>query len=105
MIATTAAADWAQVGNGGLSLTWEQIHFSLWSILAAPLLISTDLTTLSEESLAVLLNLAVIEVNQVRNRPKINRQNALSYPIDLDDQKEDRPGTAIYKWEDWGGMI
>ena len=52
-----------QVGNGGMSLTWEKIHFSLWSILAAPLLISTDILVLSDDSLGVLLNAAVIAVS------------------------------------------
>ena len=80
-----------QVGNGGLSVTWERIHFSLWAILAAPLLISTDLTTLSDASLAVLLNRAVISVNQ----------DSLGKPgIAL---RQDRPGAPVFKdgWAAW----
>ena len=56
--------DLLQVGNGGMSVGWEQLHFSLWSILAAPLLISTDILSISNASLEVLLNAAVISVNQ-----------------------------------------
>ena len=37
---------------------------SLWAMLAAPLLISADLRTLSAESRAVLLNAEVIRVDQ-----------------------------------------
>lgn len=83
--------DMLQVGNGGLSVTWERIHFSLWAILAAPLLISTDLTTLSDDSLSVLLNRAVISVNQ----------DGLGKPgLAL---RQDRPGAPVFKdgWAAW----
>jgi len=55
--------DMLEIGNG-LSPTWERIHFSLWCVLAAPLLISTDIAKLSAESLAVLTNPRLIAVNQ-----------------------------------------
>jgi alpha-galactosidase len=53
-----------EVGNGHLSPAFERIHFSLWCVLAAPLLVSANLETLSEDSLAVLTNRAMIAVNQ-----------------------------------------
>lgn len=55
--------DMLEIGNG-LSPAWERIHFSLWCVLAAPLLISTDLSKLSEDQLTVLTNPRLIAVNQ-----------------------------------------
>jgi len=39
-------------------------HFSLWSIMAAPLLIGTDLRKISPSALEILLNKEVIAVDQ-----------------------------------------
>jgi alpha-galactosidase len=47
-------ADMLQVGNVGLSHTEQISHFSLWCLLAAPLLISTDLRHISNETVAIL---------------------------------------------------
>lgn len=53
-----------QVGNKGMSYNEEVSHFSLWAALKSPLLISTDLATISEESLGILKNEEVIAINQ-----------------------------------------
>src|SRR5439155_3734914 len=47
-----------------LSQTEAQSHFSLWSMLAAPLLAGYDLSSASAESLAILGNDEVIAVDQ-----------------------------------------
>jgi len=39
-------------------------HFSLWALVKAPLLIGTDLTTISAKNLAILSNQEVIAINQ-----------------------------------------
>lgn len=52
------------VGNGGMTLTEYRSHFSLWSIMAAPLLVSTDLRTIAPDALEILLNREVIAVDQ-----------------------------------------
>jgi len=39
-------------------------HFSLWALVKAPLLIGTDLTTISAKNLAILTNQEVIAINQ-----------------------------------------
>lgn len=57
-------ADMLEIGNGGLTLTEEQTQFTLWSELASPLLLSTDLTKLSPAELAIVSNKAVIAVDQ-----------------------------------------
>jgi alpha-galactosidase len=48
--------DMLEVGNGGLTLEEEKTHFTLWSIAKSPLLIGCDLTTISDDSLAVITN-------------------------------------------------
>ena len=56
--------DMLQIGNPGLSINEERVQLSLWSIMASPLLIGTDLNSISNDSLNVLLNKEVIAVNQ-----------------------------------------
>jgi len=52
-----------EVGNGNLTLTEQQTHFALWCFAKAPLIIGTDLTKLSNESMAILKNSDLIDVN------------------------------------------
>jgi len=56
--------DMLEVGNGGMTDVEYRSHFSLWSIMAAPLLIGTDLRTIKPEALKILLNKEVIAVDQ-----------------------------------------
>jgi alpha-galactosidase len=56
--------DMLEVGNGGMTDVEYRSHFSLWSIMAAPLLIGTDLRTIKPEALEILLNRDVIAVDQ-----------------------------------------
>lgn len=56
--------DMLEVGNGGMSDTEYRTHFSLWSQMAAPLLIGSDLRTASPSTLAILKNTDVIAVDQ-----------------------------------------
>ena len=53
-----------QCGNAGLSFEEQKTHFSLWAISAAPLLISTDIRYIGDETLQILKNKEVIEVDQ-----------------------------------------
>lgn len=48
----------------GLSLGEARIHFSLWSIMAAPLIAGADLRALSDETRAIYTNAEIIAVNQ-----------------------------------------
>jgi len=62
-------ADMLQVGNapeggGSWTVTEQKTHFSLWSIMASPLLIGTDLREATPETMEILLNKEVIAVNQ-----------------------------------------
>jgi alpha-galactosidase len=53
-----------EVGNGGMSNTEYRSHFSLWAIMAAPLIAGNDLDMMTPETHAILTNKAVIEVDQ-----------------------------------------
>ncbi len=56
--------DMLEVGNGGMTETEYRTHFSMWSVMAAPLLIGTDLRKASDATLAILGNREVIAVDQ-----------------------------------------
>ncbi|MFE0510740.1 NPCBM/NEW2 domain-containing protein [Streptomyces sp. NPDC058964] len=56
--------DMLEVGNGGMTDTEYRSHFSMWSVMAAPLLIGTDLRKASPATLDVLGNKEVIAVDQ-----------------------------------------
>ena len=56
--------DMLVAGDPGLSLNEQRAQFAIWSILAAPLFISSDLRTISKESLDIVTNKEVIAINQ-----------------------------------------
>ncbi|MFS8197561.1 NPCBM/NEW2 domain-containing protein [Streptomyces sp. CWNU-52B] len=56
--------DMLEVGNGGMTDTEYRSHFSMWSIMAAPLLIGSDLRTASDATFEILDNKEVIAVDQ-----------------------------------------
>jgi alpha-galactosidase len=56
--------DMLEVGNGGMTNTEYVSHFSLWAILAAPLLSGNDLRSMTPEIRDILTNKEVIAVDQ-----------------------------------------
>ncbi len=56
--------DMLEVGNGGLTLTESKAHFSLWCILAAPLIAGNDIRSMSKDIRDILTNKEVIAVDQ-----------------------------------------
>jgi len=56
--------DMLEVGNGGMTEEEYRTHFSLWAILAAPLLAGNDLRRMSPADRDILLNREVIAVDQ-----------------------------------------
>ncbi|MFJ2833160.1 NPCBM/NEW2 domain-containing protein [Streptomyces sp. NPDC087263] len=56
--------DMLEVGNGGMTDTEYRSHFSMWSIMAAPLLIGSDLRDASDATFGILGNKEVIAVDQ-----------------------------------------
>ena len=56
--------DMLQVGNEGLTLPESRAHFSLWALLAAPLMAGNDLRNMPPQVRDILLNREVIAVDQ-----------------------------------------
>jgi alpha-galactosidase len=56
--------DMLEVGNGGLSNTEYRAHFSMWCIMAAPLIAGNDLRNMTPETIKILTDKEVIAVDQ-----------------------------------------
>jgi len=56
--------DMLECGNGGLTDGECRVHFGLWAIAKAPLILGTSLPKLSPSTLAIIKNAGVIAVNQ-----------------------------------------
>jgi alpha-galactosidase len=56
--------DMLEVGNGGMSADEYRTHFSLWSMLAAPLMAGNDLRSMSAGTRDILANRDVIAIDQ-----------------------------------------
>ena len=65
--------DMLEVGNGGMTDTEYRSHFSLWAMMAAPLIAGNDVTNMSQATRDILLNGDVIAVDQdplgIQGRP------------------------------------
>ena len=55
--------DMMEVGNA-MTVNEDRAHFSMWAMLAAPLIAGNDLRNMSRETIGILTNRDVIEVNQ-----------------------------------------
>jgi alpha-galactosidase len=56
--------DMLEIGNGGMTDTEYRSHFSLWAMMAAPLLAGTDLREATPQTMAIYLNHDVIAIDQ-----------------------------------------
>lgn len=56
--------DMLEVGNGGMSPAEYRTHFSLWAMIAAPLIAGNDVRAMTPEIRDILLNKEVIAVDQ-----------------------------------------
>lgn len=56
--------DMLEVGNGGMTDVEYRSHFSLWAIMAAPLIASNDLRDMTQATKSILTNPEVIAVDQ-----------------------------------------
>jgi alpha-galactosidase len=57
-------ADMLEVGNGGMTPAEYRSHFSLWAMMASPLMAGNDVAHMDETTRAILLNREVIEIDQ-----------------------------------------
>ena len=56
--------DMLEVGNGGMTAEEYKTHFSMWCMLAAPLMAGNDLENMSKETQGILTNANLIAVDQ-----------------------------------------
>ncbi|HEX6467839.1 MAG TPA: NPCBM/NEW2 domain-containing protein [Streptosporangiaceae bacterium] len=79
--------DMLEIGNGGMTDTEYRSHFSLWAMMAAPLLAGTDLRNPSAATLAILRNRDVVAVDQdplgvqAREMSSASGRHVLSRPL------------------------
>lgn len=56
--------DSLEIGNGGMTPDEYRLHMSLWSIVAAPLILGNDLTKMTPETISIIGNKEVIAIDQ-----------------------------------------
>ena len=65
--------DMLEIGNGGLSYAESVSHMTLWSMLAAPLLLGNDLRTMATKDASIVKNPTVLRINQDRRGKAAHR--------------------------------
>ncbi|KAJ6583011.1 glycoside hydrolase [Mycena vulgaris] len=56
--------DMLQLGNGGLSFDEAKSHFTAWALMKSPLLIGTNLSSITPDILGILKNTEILGINQ-----------------------------------------
>jgi alpha-galactosidase len=56
--------DMLEVGNGGMTIEEYKTHFSLWCMLAAPLMTGNDIREMTLDTKSILTNKEIIALNQ-----------------------------------------
>jgi alpha-galactosidase len=56
--------DMLEIGNGGMTTNEYEVHFTLWCLAKAPLLIGCDISRMSSDTFRILTNSEAIAVNQ-----------------------------------------
>ncbi|MCJ1350814.1 MAG: hypothetical protein MMC33_000795 [Icmadophila ericetorum] len=56
--------DMLEVGNGGMSDDEYKVHFSMWAFMVSPLIMGTDVGSMSHSTLSIYSNPAVIALSQ-----------------------------------------
>jgi alpha-galactosidase len=56
--------DMLEVGNSGLTLTEARAHFSMWCLLAAPLISGNDVRSMNQDISAILTNREAVAIDQ-----------------------------------------
>ncbi|CAF2118968.1 unnamed protein product [Brassica napus] len=66
--------DMLEVGNGGMTKDEYIVHFSIWAISKAPLLLGCDIRNMTKETMEIVANKEVIAINQVITIIEGNKQ-------------------------------
>jgi hypothetical protein len=76
--------DYLLIGGFGLTATEEQSYFSMWAIQAAPLILATDVTNMTQATKNTIMNNEVIAIDQ----DPLGKQGTLV--------REDTPGLQVW---------
>lgn len=106
--------DMLEIGNGRMTTTEYETHFSLWCLMKAPLLIGSDVRSMSNDTFRILTNSEVIAVNQdpmgvQGNRSKVDGDKEVwqgplaydSYAVLLVNRGSS-PASITAEWGDFG---
>jgi len=63
-----------EVGNGGMNDEEYKLHFTMWAAVKSPLIIGTDVTSMSPSTYSIYTNPAIIALNQDPAGSPITRQ-------------------------------
>jgi alpha-galactosidase len=56
--------DMLEVGNGALTVEQSKLHFSMWAMMAAPLMSGNDLRSMDKQTTEILTNKEIIAIDQ-----------------------------------------
>ncbi|GAM82599.1 hypothetical protein ANO11243_005810 [Dothideomycetidae sp. 11243] len=59
-----ADMDLLEVGNSGMTTAEQQTHYSIWAVFKSALMVSTDVPSMSSDTLRILSNKELIAINQ-----------------------------------------
>ncbi len=107
--------DMLEVGNGGMTDVEYRTHFSMWAMMAAPLIAGNDLARMSGATRDILLNPEVIAIDQdARGTPALivrddNNRQVWSRPLDDSSARAvalfnptDKSAAITVRWADIG---
>ncbi|CAN6973971.1 unnamed protein product [Brassica oleracea var. botrytis] len=69
--------DMLEVGNGGMTKDEYIVHFSIWAISKAPLLLGCDIRNMTKETMEIVANKEVIAINQGNKQRNFDQAMAL----------------------------
>jgi len=104
--------DMLEVGNG-MSVNEDRAHFTMWCMMAAPLILGNDLKTMTQETLDILTNRDVIAIDQDPlgiQGMRIERTDSVEVwlkPLKGDDwafcllNRSIEPRTVTLDWQRW----
>jgi alpha-galactosidase len=98
--------DMLEVGNGGMTATEYRAHFAMWAMMAAPLLIGSDLRRATPATMDILLNREIIAIDQdplgVQAKPIRNDNGRMVFARPLANGDK---AVALYNETDTGSVI
>ncbi|KAF0107680.1 MAG: alpha-galactosidase [Hyphomonadaceae bacterium] len=106
--------DMLQAGNGGMNDTEYRTQFSMWAILAAPLIASNNLMTMNDATRTIFTNQEIIAVDQdtlgIQGRRLVKTGNSEIWAKPLSDgsrafvllNKAETAQTIVLNWQDVG---